>query len=123
MLPPVLIAVVVAGHVTWLWLGLWLAAVAAGQAARWYLLPRLPTDDRGRQPARIRLVIALSAYNGVLHALPVVLFPVLDPAERAVITILLCGLASAAMTVSMGYLPIYLAYVGGILGTLAAEAR
>lgn len=120
LLVPALMGMVVAPHVSWTWLALWLTAVGAGQAARWRLLPRLPTDDAARQARHIRLVTALSAANGLIHALPVVLFPVFDQTERAVTTILLCGLASAAMTVSMGYLPIYIAYMGSILGALAA---
>jgi len=120
LLVPALMGLVVAPHVSWIWLALWLTAVGTGQAVRWRLLPRLPTDDAARQARHIRLVTALSAANGLIHALPVLLFPVFDQTERAVATILLCGLASAAMTVSMGYLPIYLAYMGSILGALAA---
>lgn len=120
LVPGLMGAVVVAPHVSWIYLVFWLTAVGAGQLARWQLLPRLPTDDPVRQVRRIHLVTLLSATNGLLHALPVVLFPVFDQSERLVSTILLCGLASAAMTVSMGYLPVYIAYMGSILGALAA---
>lgn len=120
LLPPALLGLLALPHVPGVWIALWLAAVAAGQAARWRILPRLPTDDPARQPGRIQAVIVISLCNGALHALPVALFPAFDATERAVATILLCGVAVASMTLSMGYLPIYLAYMGVIMGALSA---
>jgi len=88
----------------------WLAIVALVLVARIMILPRLP--DRSDVPLqkRLRIAIALSVVNGIVHGSSLIFFVFLNDFERVLQTMLLVGLCTGAVATTVGYRPIFFAF-------------
>jgi signal transduction histidine kinase/CheY-like chemotaxis protein len=107
----VMIAALAARHLPlWICAG-WIALVAAMLAARFVILGRLPKSERLTIAQKLRVAIALSALNGVVHGVSLAFFAYLPEFERAVQTMLLVGLGVGAIATTAGYLSLYIVYV------------
>ncbi len=101
-----------------LWLT-WLSVVAVVLATRWVLLARLPQLEDFTDSSKLRIAVALSAVNGVTHALSLFFFPFLTEAERVIQSMVLLGLCAGSVATTAGYWPVFLAYAIPVLGPLA----
>ncbi|RRS02958.1 hybrid sensor histidine kinase/response regulator [Aquabacterium soli] len=96
----------------------WLALTTLVLVLRWVLLRRPPAPTESARPAMRRAVV-LSGLNGVAHALSLLFFPGMGDLERAVLTMLLTGLSSAAVGSTCGHPRIYPAYAVPVMVALA----
>src|SRR5690606_38795299 len=97
----------------------WLGLAAALLAVRWLVLGRLPEAGSLTERQRIRIAIALSAANGLVHGLSVGFFPFLTEYERAIQSMLFVALTAGAVATTAGYMPVFLAYILPTLVPLA----
>jgi signal transduction histidine kinase/ActR/RegA family two-component response regulator len=115
-----MIAALAAQHLPlWICVG-WLALVAAVLLARFFVLGRLPANARLTVAGKLRVAIALSALNGVVHGLSLGFFPFLPEFERAIQTMLLVGLGVGAIATTAGFLPVFVVYLAPTVFPLAA---
>jgi signal transduction histidine kinase len=89
----------------------WLALVAAMLAIRWRVLGRLPARTEVSAASRVRIAIALSAVNGVTHALALGFFPFLPEFERALQSMVMVAMSAGAVATTAGYMPVLLVYL------------
>lgn len=94
----------------WKWAG-WTALVTAMLAVRMLVLPRLAEKTGLPVSSRIHVAIALSAANGIVHALSLAFFPYIDDIDRAIQTVVLIGMSTGAVVTTAGYAPIFLCYL------------
>jgi len=97
----------------------WLALVVGMLAIRWQVLGRLPMRTDIPAAQRLRLAIALSAVNGVVHGLSLGFFPYLPEFERALQSMVMIGLCAGAVGTTAGYMPALLGYLVPTLGPLS----
>jgi signal transduction histidine kinase len=97
----------------------WLFLVATVLAIRWHILGRLPALTEVSAARRLRIVLALSAINGVTHGLSLGFFPFLPEFERALQSMVLVGLCAGSVATTAGYMPVFLAYLLPTLGPLS----
>src|SRR6266536_4311956 len=114
-LPVFVVAVLIAALASerlpaWIW-GTWLCAVACVLGARFVILGRLPSLTRFSVAEKLRIAIALSAVNGVVHGLSLGFFPFLPEFERAIQSMLLVGLAVGSIATTAGYMPVFIVYL------------
>lgn len=103
---------VMAGDAVAPWLAaLWVGAVFAVLALRWWALGLLPQLQDTPVRRRLQWAVALSALNGLMFALSVGFTPFLSDYERMVQTILLLGLCAGAVATTAGNGPVFLAFL------------
>ena len=113
-------ASMVYGRVPALGLGAWLLLVALVLAVRWTILGRLPKAPGLSDVARLRIAIALSGLNGCTQALSLMFFAVLPEVQRAIQSLLLVGLCTGAVATTVGYRPVFLAFLVPVMAPLIA---
>ena len=120
---PVFLSAMLIGALAWpshpaSWILAWLALVGSVLLLRWLYLrhPPRPGQPLGAPTCRATL---LSGLNGGTHALSLLFFPGLGDLERAVLSMLLAGLSSAAVGSTAGHHRIYPAYAIQVMGGLA----
>ena len=118
-LAAVMIAALASGRVPGWAVGGWLALVALVLAIRWQALGRLAAAG-GSAAKRVRVAIALSALNGVTHALALGFFVFLPEFERALQSMVMIAMCAGAVATTAGYLPVLLAYLVPVLLPLSA---
>jgi signal transduction histidine kinase len=96
---------------------LWLAAVAAVLVLRMVVLGRLPAMTIAPHQ-RLRIAVALSALNGVIHGAAMLLFAAPNEFQFAIQSLLLVGLCAGAVATTAGYRPAFLAFVLPVMGAL-----
>lgn len=106
----VLVAALISSYSTYGW-AIWLAAVIAVLALRFAVLTRLPGMTDWSLDARLRIALVLSGVNGIVHASSLYYFPLMTGVERASQSLILAGLAVAAIATTAGDRRIYLAYM------------
>lgn len=117
---PVLISMsVVAGFVSdqlspWYWGG-WLSWVALVLVGRSLILARLPHMEHISEKLRLRIAVALSAVNGLSHAMALLFFPLITDLQQAVVSMILMGISSISVVTTAGYMPISIAYIAPTL--------
>lgn len=117
-LASIVIAALAYGYVsTWAWAG-WLVIVAVMLGLRWAVLGRLTALSRLTVGQRLHIATALSALNGLAHALSTGFFPFIPPFERAVQSMLLISAVAGSVATTAGYLPVFLAYFVPTMGSL-----
>ena len=99
--------------------GGWLALVVVMLLIRWQVLGRLATAS-GSAARRVHVAIALSALNGVTHALALGFFPFLPEFERALQSMVMIAMCAGAVATTAGYMPVLLAYLVPVLLPLSA---
>lgn len=115
-----LLATIAADHVPAWVAGGWLALITGVLVLRWRVLGALPSMTRLAHADRLRVAIALSALNGIVHGLSIGFAPLMGELERALQSILLLGLCAGAVATTAGYLPVFLAFVVPTLVPLSA---
>lgn len=108
------------GRVPVFGLGAWLLLVVLVLAVRWAILGRLPTAPGLSDGARLRVAVALSGLNGCVQALSLAFFAALPDVQRAIQSLLLVGLCTGAVATTVGYRPIFLAFVVPVMAPLVA---
>lgn len=96
----------------------WVATVIGLQVLRAHWLRRLPNETTRPLAQRVRTAVWLSGLNGMVHGAAVGLFPWMDEAQRAILTILLGGLSVAAVGTTHGHPRIYPAFTLPAVGAL-----
>jgi signal transduction histidine kinase/CheY-like chemotaxis protein len=96
----------------------WLGLTTGVLVLRWVFLRRPPPSHAPHRNA-MRCAILLSGLNGVAHASSMLFFPGMGDLERAVLTMLLTGLSSAAVSSTAGHPGIYRAYAMPVMLALA----
>ncbi len=99
--------------------GGWLALVSLLLAARLVILGRLPALDTLADSQKLRIAVALSAVNGVVHGLSLCFFPFLPEFERAIQSMLLVGLCAGSIATTAGYMPVLVAYLVPVMVPLS----
>jgi signal transduction histidine kinase/CheY-like chemotaxis protein len=101
------------------WLIAWLTGVLSILVLRYVVLTRLPL--RTDVPARRRLLVAvlLSGVNGCMHGSAVAFFPYLIEFERFVVFIVMLAFCAGAVSSTVGYRPVFMAYVLPALAPLS----
>lgn len=89
--------------------GSWFAAVAFMSLVRLVLLSRLPAMLLPTG-TKLRIAVALSAVNGVVHGSSLYFFAYMPEAERAFQTVILSALTTGAVATTGGYRPLFLNY-------------
>lgn len=118
-LATLMIAALASGRVpAWVVAG-WLVLVAVVLAIRWWALGHL-AEAGGSAALRVRAAIALSAMNGVTHALALGFFPFLPEFERALQSMVMIAMCAGAVATTAGYMPVLLAYLLPVLVPLSA---
>ncbi|MEI7444272.1 MAG: hybrid sensor histidine kinase/response regulator [Burkholderiales bacterium] len=97
----------------------WVGAVAAIQALRWRRIPALAADTSRPEVERLREAARLSLANGCVHASIGLVFPMLGLGQRAVVTMILVGLASGTVVSSAGWRAMFRGFALPIFGVLA----
>lgn len=82
----------------------WLVLVVAVQWLRVRVQVAIANPATGSLALRLRRRVAIAVLCGGVEALVLVAFPALDVAERAIITVVLLGMATGAVANSAGYL-------------------
>ena len=103
------------GWLPWAWLSL----VTIMLAIRWKVLGALPAA-RLSATHKLRIVVALSGINGLVHASSIGFALHLDVPGRAVQTIVLLGLCAGSVATTGGYRPAFVAFCGATLVPLSA---
>jgi len=97
----------------------WMGAIAAVNFARWYYSVRWAPASRGNVDTQLRTLIVLSLCGGAVAGIgPLLFLTRLQPAEQAILTMLMVSWASAAVSVNAAYRATYFAYVLPMLGPL-----
>jgi signal transduction histidine kinase/CheY-like chemotaxis protein len=94
----------------------WLGVVLGMIAVRYWVITRLAARVDRPEPARLRIVTGLSLVNGFVQGGAAFAFPLLDEVTRALITMILVGMASGTVASSVGYRPVFAVYAGQVLG-------
>lgn len=92
-------------------LAIWLAAVVVVLIVRYVVLGRLPEMHERSLDERINIAVLLSAINGIAHGASLYFFPLLTEVERAIQSMMLAGLSTAAVATTAGYRRIFVAYL------------
>lgn len=96
----------------------WLGVVIAVLAARYRVLPQLPDRDDLSLQGRVNVAAVLSGINGLAHAASLLVFPLLSDIERAIQSLVLAGLCTAAVGTTAGNRRIFLPYFLAIFPAL-----
>ena len=105
-------------HVDLAALNLWAGLTCAVVLARALLLRRLVRDDTLSQRRRRRASAVLSLCAGTAFGAVLTFFPSVAAFERAMLTAILLGVCSGAVSSNSGYRPLFLCYTLPMLGTL-----
>src|SRR5690606_30487569 len=97
----------------------WFALVALVLAISWRILRKLP-DAPSSADDKLRIVVALSALNGLAQASSLAFAVYLDAPGRAIQSIVLLGLCAGAVATSGGYRPAFVAFAATTLLPLSA---
>ena len=90
----------------------WMGAIALINFARWYYSVRSARAAHGDVDVQLRTLIVLSLCGGAVAGVgPVLFLTRLQPAEQAILTMLMVSWASAAVSVNAAYRATYFAYV------------
>lgn len=92
-------------------LAIWLSAVVVVLIVRYVVLGKLPEMHDRSLDERINIAVLLSAINGVAHGASLYFFPLLTEVERAIQSMMLAGLSTAAVATTAGYRRIFVAYL------------
>jgi signal transduction histidine kinase/ActR/RegA family two-component response regulator len=103
-------------HVEHWTLFVWGAAVIFQALTRKFVLRWLQAKPKKTDLQRLAFIARLSVMVGSLHALPLLAFPLLSDAERAIVSIMLIGLALATSAFSMGFAPHFIGYMIPTIG-------
>lgn len=114
------LAVIASQHLP-LWIpALWLALEALVLCLRFWSLKHLK-QRRGRSAAqKLATVVRWNLLSSTIHASALMVYPLLNEAERAFFTVLLLGLCSGAIATMAGSRRALLAFIGPITLPLAA---
>ncbi len=96
----------------------WLAAVFLVLVLRYILLRRLPQQTHLPFRRKLVLVVGLSAINGSVHALSLLVFPYITDHEKLFFTMLLLALCTGATSTTAGHRLTFFAYYLPIVGML-----
>ena len=75
----------------------WLMVVLLVLGLRYAVLVRLPHMDQLALPTRVHIAALMSGINGIAHSSSLIFFPDLSDIERAIQSLILAGLAPAAI--------------------------
>lgn len=115
----VLLAAISASHVSiFLW-GPWLILILCLLLLRRAVIQQLPNRSDLSDQAKLRIITFLSGANGVSQSLIVWVFPYFSETEKAITTFVMMGLCAGAMGITVGYLPMFCAYLFTMLLPLA----
>ncbi len=103
-------------HVDYWILLTWAAAVILQAITRKFMLRWLQLNTKKTDLQRLTFIARISLAVGTLHALPLLAFPLLTDSERAIVSIMLIGLALATSAFSMGFAPHFIAYMLPTIG-------
>jgi signal transduction histidine kinase len=98
----------------------WLLIVAAALAIRRIALGRLVDAARLDLSARLRIAAVVSGLVGISHGLSAGFFPFLPSVERALVSLWLVAACAASVLSTVGYLPVFLAYLVPVLSPVIA---
>ena len=98
---------------------LWAAVTALVIVTRFVLLCRLRAATRFSPTTKCRLVAAMNFCLGSAFGAVLLFFPEADLFERAMLTVLLLGIASGVIGSNLGHPPLFLSFTLPMLGTLA----
>ncbi|MFM1991962.1 MAG: hypothetical protein RJA99_4919 [Pseudomonadota bacterium] len=101
-------------------LAAWVAAIAAVQGLRWIRVPALAAERVRPEIERLSEVARLSLANGCVHASIVLAFPLLGLGQRALVTMILVGLASGTVVSSAGWRSLFRGFALPVFASLAA---
>lgn len=101
------------------WLVAWLVGVLGILVLRYVVLTRLPLRTDWPARTRLRIAVVLSAINGCLHGTSIAFFPYLVEFERFVVFMVLLAFCAGAVSSTVGYRPVFLAYIVPALTPLA----
>jgi signal transduction histidine kinase len=96
----------------------WLAAVFLVLVLRYIFLRRLPQQTHLPFRRKLVLVVGLSAINGSVHALSLLVFPYISDHEKLFFTLLLLALCTGATSTTAGHRMTFFAYFLPIVGML-----
>lgn len=89
----------------------WLAVVTIVLAVRLVVLRRLPALTSIPVTRRLQIAVALSAANGIVHGSSLAFFAYLPEIERAVLSMMIVGMATGAVVTTAGHRAIFAAYL------------
>jgi len=98
----------------------WLVIVVAAHAIRRITLGWLVRAERLEFATRLRIAAVLSGLVGISHGLSAGFFPFLPSVERALVSLWLVAACAASVVSTVGYLPVFLAYIVPILSPVIA---
>lgn len=96
----------------------WLGVVLLVLGLRYAVLVRLPDMDQLALSTRVNIAALMSGINGIAHSSSLIFFSDLSDIERAIQSLILAGLATAAIATTAGNSRIYLAYFLPIFPTM-----
>jgi signal transduction histidine kinase/CheY-like chemotaxis protein len=97
----------------------WIVTVLAILALRYFVLTRLPGRTDVPSRVRLRIAVLLSGINGCIHGSAVAFFPYLLEFERFVAFMVILAFCAGAVSSTVGYRPVFLAYLLPALSPLA----
>ncbi len=89
----------------------WLSAVVGVLTIRYFVLGRLPQNQWLPLIHKLNIVVLLSLLNGLTHASSLMYFSLMTDLEKAIHSLILAGLATAAVATTAGDRRVYLAYI------------
>jgi len=101
------------------WLIAWLVGVLAILVSRYFVLTRLPRRTDWSTKKRLRIAVLLSGLNGCAHGAAIAFFPYLVEFERFVVFMVFLAFCAGAVSSTVGYRPVFLAYLVPTLTPLA----
>jgi signal transduction histidine kinase/CheY-like chemotaxis protein len=119
-LAAMLTAFVVRNEVPFLRVAIWIGAIMTVVVTRWLYSRWAVAHPQGNVDERLRAMVALSVAGGLAAGVGALLFlPHIDPADKAIVTMLLVSWASGAVSTNAAHRPAYFAYVIPMLTPLA----
>jgi len=97
----------------------WALCVISMQAVRFFVVRYLASDQSRASALRLRYCVYLSLCNSLLLCSSVIFFSQLLDVHKAILCMILIGVASGTVATSHGYRPIFLVFVVPILFTLS----
>lgn len=99
------------------WVG-WLGLEVLQRLGRYLIYGRLPNMRHVAMTTRLRVVMVSSAVSGTVLGLSLFFFPYFSGVERMIQAVVFIGMCTAAIATTVGYRPVFLAYLVPILGPL-----
>lgn len=99
--------------------GAWLSLAIFFQIFRWRVLWKLPEVDSISTEQKLLLIVIITIMSGGFIGLSLIFFPTFSLLEKTIQTTLLLSLAAGSLAVTVGHLPIYLAYISTTLVPLS----